>query len=184
MSYAPKPERVCKVFLGFQIPTLSLPTSILSKLLQPSNLLSFILPSTKDYSFFSYPRRLWEQVFSRFELKTMFGKEKAKMIRLCPFKEKERSEGKSPFGGQLKEKERDLMLGGQWKEKERDFMLGGQWKEKEKVPFHLFPLSPQATLLRPSSFSFDIKVLLYHGSRPLFMHFFPFPWLINYDRAF
>jgi len=127
----------------------------------------------------------------------MSEKEKAKMIRLRPFKEKERSEGKSPFGGQLKEKEkvfmlggqwkekeRDLMFGGQWKEKERDFMLGGQWKEKEKVPFHFFPFSPQTTLLRPSFFSFDIKVLLYHGSRPLFMHLFPFPWLINYDRAF
>jgi len=44
--------------------------------------------------------------------------------------------------------------------------------------------SPQATLLRPSYFSFDIKVLLYHGSRPLFTHFFPFPWPINYDRTF
>jgi hypothetical protein len=30
--------------------------------------------------------------------------------------------------------------------------LGGQWKEKEKVPFYLFPLSPQATLLKPSLF--------------------------------
>jgi hypothetical protein len=63
-------------------------------------------------------------------------------------------------------------------------MFGGQWKEKKKVPFHLFPLSPQATLLRPSSFSFDFKVLLYHGSRLLFTHFFLFPWLIYYDCAF
>jgi hypothetical protein len=29
-------------------------------------------------------------------------------------------------------------------------LLGGQWKEKEKVPFYLFPFSPQATLLKPS----------------------------------
>jgi len=56
------------------LPTLSLLTYILLKLLQPSNLLSFFLPSTKDYSFFSYLRRLWEQVFSRFELKIMFEK--------------------------------------------------------------------------------------------------------------
>ncbi len=31
-------------------------------------------------------------------------------------------------------------------------LFGGQWKEKEKVIFHLFPLSPQSTLLRPSYF--------------------------------
>jgi hypothetical protein len=30
--------------------------------------------------------------------------------------------------------------------------------------------------------SFDIKVLLYHGPRPLFMHALPFPWPINYDH--
>jgi hypothetical protein len=78
------------------------------------------------------------------------------------------------------------MLGGQWKEKEKVPMFGGQWKEKdkEKVPFHLFPFPPQVTLLISSCFSFDIKVLLYHGSRSLFTHFLPFPWLINYDRAF
>jgi hypothetical protein len=44
--------------------------------------------------------------------------------------------------------------------------------------------SPQATLFRPLSFSFDIKVLFYHGSRLLFMHFFIFPWPINYNHAF
>jgi hypothetical protein len=60
-------------------------------------------------------------------------------IQLRIFKEKEGGEGRSS--------------------------LGGQWKEKEKVPFHLFPLSPQAILFRPLCFSFDIKVLLYHGSR-------------------
>ncbi len=76
------------------------------------------------------------------------------------------------------------MLGGQWKENEKVLMLGGQWKDMEKVLFHLFPLFPQATLLRPLSFSFNIKVLLYHGSRPLFTFFLPFPWPINYDCAF
>jgi hypothetical protein len=65
------------------------------------------------------------------------------------------------------------------KEKEKVPMLGGQWKEKDKVFFHLFPLFPQLILLKPSSFSFDIKVLFYHGSRPLFTHFLPFPWLTN-----
>jgi hypothetical protein len=88
------------------------------------------------------------------------------------------------FGGQWKEKEKVLMFKGQWKEQEKVPMLGGQSKEKEKVPFHLFPFSPQVTLFKPSCFSFEIKVLLYHGYRPLFMHFFLFPWPINYDRAF
>jgi hypothetical protein len=57
------------------------------------------------------------------------------------------------LGGQWKEKEKVILLGGQRKEKEKVILLGGQWKEKEKVFFHFFPLSPQATLLRPSFFS-------------------------------
>jgi hypothetical protein len=86
----PNPRGFVKFSYDFKFPTLSLPTSILSKLLQPSNLLSFILPSTKDYSFFSYPRRLWEQVFSRFELKIMSGKEKAPNDPSCLLKRKRR----------------------------------------------------------------------------------------------
>jgi hypothetical protein len=98
------------------------------------------------------------------------------MIQLRPFKEKE---GGSPLSGQWKEKEKVPMFDGQWKEKQKVLMLGGQWKEKEKVFFHLFPLFPRTILLRLLSFSFDIKVLLYHGFRSLFMHFLPFLWLIN-----
>jgi len=33
-------------------------------------------------------------------------------------------------------------------------------------------------------FPFNIKVLFYHGCRPLFMHFLFFPWPINYDCTF
>jgi len=71
-------------------------------------------------------------------------------------------------------------------------MFGGQWKVpclvangmsqawwpmegKGKTHFHLFPFSPQQTLFKPSIFSFDLTVLLYHGSRPLLPPFFPFP---------
>jgi hypothetical protein len=50
--------------------------------------------------------------------------------------------------------------------------LGGQ--VKEKTPFHLFPLSPQQILLKPSIFPFDLKILFYHGPI-LLMHFLPFP---------
>jgi hypothetical protein len=43
------------------------------------------------------------------------------------------------------------------------------------TPFYLFPLSFQQILLKLSIFSFDLKVLFYHGSRPLLMHSLPFP---------
>ncbi len=41
--------------------------------------------------------------------------------------------------------------------------------------FHLFPLSPQQILFKPSFFSTDNKVLFYHGFRPSLTHFLPFP---------
>ncbi len=74
----PSPRGFVKFLWGFKLPTLSLPTSIFPKLLQLFNLLSFFLPSTKDYSLSSYPKRLCKQYLSRFELKIMSGKEKAK----------------------------------------------------------------------------------------------------------
>jgi hypothetical protein len=43
-----------------------------------------------------------------------------------------------------------------------------------EAPFHLFSLSPQQNLLKPSFF-IDIKVLICHGFRPLLTHFLPFP---------
>jgi hypothetical protein len=52
-----------------------------------------------------------------------------------------------------------------------------------KTPFHLFPFSPQQTLPKPSIFSFDLTVLLYHGSKPLLTPFFLFLRSINYDYA-
>jgi hypothetical protein len=58
--------------------------------------------------------------------------------------------------------------------------LGDQWKVKEKH-FSPLPTSPQQTLLKPLFFSFDLTILLYHGSKLLFMPFFPFPRFINYD---
>ncbi len=60
--------------------------------------------------------------------------------------------------------------------------LGGQWKVKEK---HIFTSSifPQQPLLKLSIFSFDLMVLLYHGSKPLLTPSFLFLWSINYDYA-
>jgi hypothetical protein len=50
-------------------------------------------------------------------------KKKPQMIQIRPFKDNERGEGKSQFGGQRKEKENLPMFGGQWKEKEKFLCL-------------------------------------------------------------
>jgi hypothetical protein len=81
------------------------------------------------------------------------------MIQIRAFKEKEK-----------KGDEKRPQLGGQWKVP----MLGGPWKEKEKHPFHLFSFPPPNKFYL-IFFFIDIKVLLYHGFRPLFMPFLPFP---------
>jgi hypothetical protein len=52
-----------------------------------------------------------------------------------------------------------------------------------KTRFQLCSLSAQQTLLKPSIFSFDLTVLLYHGFKSLLTPFFPFPQFINYDYA-
>jgi hypothetical protein len=52
-------------------------------------------------------------------------------------------------------------------------LLSGQWKVKTKSFSPLLTSPPQPILLKPSIFPFDLKVLLYHGSRPLFMCFLP-----------
>jgi hypothetical protein len=54
--------------------------------------------------------------------------------------------------------------------------LGGQWNVKEKhiFTFSPFPTFPPTILFKPSFFPFDLKVLLYHGFKPLLMHFFIF----------
>jgi len=55
-------------------------------------------------------------------------------------------------------------------------------KKKSSFSFHfIFPLT---NFTQTFIFSFDLKLLFYHGSRPLLMHFFPFPCPINYDRVF
>jgi hypothetical protein len=43
-----------------------------------------------------------------------------------------------------------------------------------KTPFHLFPFSPKQILLKPLIFSFDLTILLYHGSKLLVTPFFSF----------
>jgi hypothetical protein len=103
-----------------------------------------------------------------------------------PFKDKEKEggEGKSQFGGQWKVpmfggQWKVPMFGGQWKVP----MFGGPWKEKEKHLFNTSHFPPNLFLLKPSFFPFDFKVLIYHGSKLLLMHFLPFFLHINYNHT-
>jgi hypothetical protein len=69
------------------------------------------------------------------------------------------------------------ILGDQWKV----LMFGGQWEEKHLSPFSTFP---STNFTWTFIFSFDLKVLFYHGSKSLLTHFLSFPWPINYNHAF
>jgi hypothetical protein len=114
----------------------------------------------------------------------VWGKERTPNDLNLPFKEKEKGgEGKSKAWWPME----CSKLGGQWKVPclvaNGRFHAWWAMEGKGKTHFHLFPFSPQQTLLKPSIFSFDLTVLLYHGSRLLLPPFFPFPQSINYDCA-
>jgi hypothetical protein len=59
-------------------------------------------------------------------------------------------------------------------EGEEGSFFGGQCKEKKKVLFYLFPLPLKQLTLNLQFLSFDLKVLLHHGPRPLFTPPLPF----------
>jgi hypothetical protein len=112
------------------------------------------------------------------------GKERAPNDLSPPFKKKERGgEGRSKTWWPME----GSMFGGQWNVPclVANGMFHAWWpmEGERKTPFHLFPFSPQQTLLKPSIFSFDLIILLYHGSKPLLTPFFPFLRSINYDYA-
>jgi hypothetical protein len=81
--------------------------------------------------------------------------------KLCPKKEKAPNDPNLPF----KDKEK----GGESRSKAWWPMEG-----EGKTTFHLFPLSPQQNLRKPSIFSFDLTILLYHGFKLLLTPFFSF----------
>ncbi len=138
------------------------------------------------------------------------GKEAALIIWIYLLKKRRRKVKIDPkLGGQWKKKEKVFCLVSNGRRRRRFFawwpmegegkssLLGGQWKEKDKVLClvangrrrrRFFATSshfpPKQLHLDLHFFSFNIKVLLYHGPRPLFTHSFPFPWPINYDRIF
>jgi hypothetical protein len=137
----PNPRGSMRFFWDFNLPTLSLLTSILSKLLQMSNIHSFFLPSPNvNHSFILFfSTRLWERVFSRFELKIILGKKKASMIWIHFLKEKENEGG-----------ERKSQLSGQWKVP----LLGGPWKVLCLVAFGGYHYLVANGKKRKNTFSF------------------------------
>jgi hypothetical protein len=92
----------------------------------------------------------------------MFGERENSNDLSPPFKEKEKEgEGRSKVWWPM-EGEGEGSL------------LGGQCKVKEKYLFTSSHFPPNQFLLKPSIFPFNLKVLLYHGSKPLLTHFLPF----------
>ncbi len=59
-------------------------------------------------------------------------------------------------------------------------VVNGRRRRSSFSPLFIFP---PTNFIQAFIFSFDIKLLLYHGSRPLLTRFFPFPWPINYDHT-
>ncbi len=167
-----------------KLPTVSLFTSIFSKLLPPSNLLSLIVPSTKDYSFFFYPKRLWEQVFSRFELKIMCGKESSKWFNFALLKRRKEVKEDPHLVTNEKRRRRFPCLVANGRRMRRFPCLEANGRRRKRFFFTSSHFPPKQLYLDLRFFSFDIKVLLYHGSRLLFTHLFLFPWPINYDCTF
>ncbi len=89
------------------------------------------------------------------------------------------------LGGQKKEKEKVLCLVANGRRRRRRFFAWWPMEGEKKVSFSHIPTSPpQQLYLDLRFFPFDIKVLLYHGSRLLFTHSLPFPWPINHDHVF
>jgi len=62
-------------------------------------------------------------------------------------------------------------------------VANGKKRKRERSSFSPLFIFPPTNFTQTFIFSFDLKLLFYHGSRPLLMHFLPFPWPINYDYA-
>jgi hypothetical protein len=163
-----KPERVCEISLRFQPPN-----TIIIHLhsFKTITRFPFYFPSFSQLPrliILFFLKKLVGISIIKIELKIMSGgKVKALIIRVRLLKRRRKKMKVDPkLGGQWKEKEKEkvLHLVANGRKRKRLFawwpmegkgkgsLLGGQWKEKEKVIFYLFPLSPQATSLRPSFF--------------------------------
>ncbi len=97
------------------------------------------------------------------------GKKKTSIIRVRLLKRRKRKVKVDP------------KLGGQWREKEKVFCLVANGRKRRRFFSTSSHFSPKQLRLDLHFLSFTIKVLLYHGPRPLFTHSLAFPWPINYD---
>jgi hypothetical protein len=71
------------------------------------------------------------------------------------------------------------LLGGQWKEKEKFLYLVANGRRRKMFFFTFSHFPSKQFYLDPHFLSFDIKVLLYHGPRPLFMSQAPPTFIAN-----
>jgi len=161
-----KPERVCEISLKFQPPNVitthphSFKTITRFSLYYPS-----VFPLLRLIIIFLLKKLVGTSIQDW--MKIMSGeKRKFPLIRVRLIKRRRR------------EVKVDPKLSGQWKVP--SLVANGRWR---KNTFSPFPISPQQTLLKPSIFSFDLMVLLYHGFKPLLTPSFPFFQSINYNCA-
>ncbi len=139
-NYATKPERVCEVSLRFQLPN-TIPTHFHS--FKTITKCPFYSPSSYHLlkiNFFSSSRRLWEQIFSRFELKLRPRKDRTPNDLSPPFKEKEKggeSRSKVWWPMECSNAWWPMECSNAWWPMDCS-KLGGLWKVKEK---HLFTSS-------------------------------------------
>jgi hypothetical protein len=166
-----KPKRVCEISLKFQ------PLNTITTHLHSSKTIirfPFYFPSSSQLPrliIFFPPHEACRNKYSQDWIENYVrGKEEASIIQVCLLKSRRRKVKVDP------------KLDGQWKEKEKVLysVANGTRRKRFFSTFSHFP--PKQLHLNLHFLSFDIKVLLYNGLRPLFTHALPFLWPINYDR--
>jgi hypothetical protein len=112
----------------------------------------------------------------------MFGKKNSKWSEFALLnKRKEvKEDPNSVANGRRRKRFQCLVANGRSKRRFQCLVVNGREGE---APFHLSHFPPNKFDLT-FIFSFDLKFLLYHGSRSLLTHFLFFPWPTNYNRAF
>ncbi len=131
-------RRFMKFLQDFKLPTLSLFISILSKVLQTSNLLSLFPPLPKLIILLFPNKGVGTSIFN-IQIENYVWKIEPQMIRIRSLKRtrKKEGEGRSQLNGQWKV----LMLDGQWKEKEKQlFIFSHFFPNKFYLNLYFFPL--------------------------------------------
>jgi len=166
-----KPERVCEISLRFQPPNTIITHLHSSKIITR---FPFYSPSSSQLPrliILLLLKKLVGISIFKIELKIMsMETKKFRSSEVCFLKRRRRKV------------KVDLKFGGQWKEKEKVLCLVANGRRRRRFFFTSSHFPPKQLHLDLHFLSFDIKVLLYHGPRPLFTHALPFPWPMNYDH--